>query len=365
MDIYDFLFQNYITYDRLFALSSKALYGERVEKGEINLFMDLNSFTKRLWGSYNQFTFKSMNVLVASIINACGHYRQYFWTRHMCKTNIYLVWGWNTSPYQPYLNYNAHFVERVESFKQMGNSVCSLIEAMIEQLKFLCRYLPQVYFVDGGMNEVSVVIYDLVGEIGKGLPNIVLSKDVYSYQLVSCLPSTFVYRPKKVFNNGVIIDNSWVVTKTNLFKAFRYDMSYAISNAKNPIPDPHYANLGLVLGISGMRKRHVKGFRNFNDACRFLIKLLPEAGDMKCDIYQLDVAIKSNGVKSLTSYGDGGRSVIDIYNILSVEVNAAYLLNSPEWILMKEGLVDLYNPQGIMEIGDKEFVEYPLELGEL
>ena len=95
MDLYDMLFQNYITYDRLYAMSSKALYGERVERGEINLFLDLNSFTKRIWYAFPPYEYKNQNVLVASIINACGHYRQYFWTRHMCKTNIYLVWGWN------------------------------------------------------------------------------------------------------------------------------------------------------------------------------------------------------------------------------------------------------------------------------
>ena len=358
MDLYDMLFQNYITYDRLYAMSSKALYGERVERGEINLFLDLNSFTKRIWYAFPPYEYKNQNVLVASIINACGHYRQYFWTRHMCKTNIYLVWGWNMNPYIPYNNYNAHFHGAVSADMQMGGSIHKMVDSTIEQLKFICPYLPQVYFVDGGMNEVSVVIYNLVRDNEKNIPNIVLSKDVYAYQLVASLPSTFVYRPKKSFVDNTMQDLSWVVTKTNLFKAYRHENGYSQKNRGKEHPSIFYYNFELVLALSGMTGRHVPGACSFNEGCRVLINVLPEAAERNCDIYELGVALSQSGKYA-------GYDPLNVYNLLSVEVGANFLHGSPEWITMKEGLVDLYNPQGIMELGDKEFVEYPLELGEL
>ena len=358
MDLYNALLQNYISYDTLFALTHRAIYEiDNIDKSEINLFIDLNSYTKQMFNNPH-YEYKNANVLTASIINACAHYRNYFWTRHMCKTNIYLVWGWNTSPYFPYPNYNAHYLQKVQTCEAMDDQSIHLISLMKDQLKFLCPYLPQIYFVDGGMNEAAVVIYSLAREYSRNLPNVILSKDIYAYQLVVALPITFIYRPKKIFMDNIMHDSSWVVMKKNLFKAYRHEMHYAQSNENKPIPDVYFANLSLVHSLSGMTKRHVKGICSFNQACRELIRLLPEAAEMKCDVYQLEVAMQQS--RKYPLYNPSM-----IFPVLDIESNANAMIQTPDWITMKEGITDLYNPQGVMEISDKEFAEYPLELGEL
>ena len=362
MDIYSSLLSNYISYDRLYAMSNKALYGERVDKGEINLFLDMQSFVKSLWSNM-PYSYKDDTVVTASIINACAHYRNYFWTRHMCRTNIYIVWGENQQPYFPYVNYNAHLLMKIAAIRQMNISPSDrLISSARESLAFICKYLPQIYYVDGGLNEVSATIYNLVtnGMTKQGIPNIILSKDVYSYQLVTNLPSTFVYRPKKKYINNELVDQSWVVTKSNIFKAYRFAMDYASGISA----DPEWHEFNIVLALSGMTKRHVRGIYSFNRACTVLNKLkesLPPNGQYT--IYDVDVILYStSGMKCATN---DGLSVIDLNNILNVVVNAGMMQNSPDFIKLKEGLIDLYNPQGIMELSDKEFTEYPLELGEL
>lgn len=359
MDLYNLLLSNYISYDRLYAMSSKALYGERIDKGEINLFIDLNSFTKRIWDI--QFEYKNDNVITASIINACAHYRNYFWTRHMCKTNIYLVWGWNFKTYFDYPNYNIHFRECVRSKDQSFGIPTSLINSMKEQLKFICPYLPQIYFIDGDINEVSVMIYSLATTIVKqNIPNIIVSKDIYSYQLVSYLPSTFVYRPKKAYSNNQLIDSSWVVTKTNIYKAFRYHMGYVQT------PDnPNYYDLSLVLSLSGLTKRHVRGITTFNRSCKIINQVnqisLPSN---KLDIYSLNIMLSEEF--KMNTVTQEGLNIISIYNILDVAVSCRMMQNTtPISISIKESIIDKYDPNGIMDLANKEFDEYPLELGEL
>lgn len=360
MDIYNQLLGNYISYVRLYAMSSKAL--QSIDKGELNLFIDMQSFTKNMWNSI-PYEYKDDTVVTAAIINACAHYRNYFWTRHMCKTNIYIVWGENTQPYFPYANYNIHFLQQVSMTRAANMSpTIHLIDAAKSGLEFLCKYLPQIYYVDGGLNEVSVTIYNLVtnGMAKQDIPNIILSKDVYAYQLVTNLPSTFVYRPKKKYFGNELVDQSWVVTKKNVLKAFRYAMDY-VPGLKQ---DPEWFEFNNILALSGMTKRHVRGIYRFNRACEIIASIkqtLPP--DNKIDIHGLNVGLATSSEYRSTS--PDGLTIIDIDNMLNVVVNANMMMNTTQFVELKKGLIDLYDPYGVMEISNKEFTVYPLELGEL
>lgn len=359
MDLYSRFLNNYIPYDRLFVMTRGA-FGDRIDRGEINLYIDLHSYLNRLWDNVN-YEYKNDNVLAASIINACAHYRNYFWSRHMCKTNIYLVWGWNTNPYAQYPGYNKHHLDAIQAGCTLTPWKDQMLAYTKDQLKFLCQYLPQIYFVDGGQNEVAVTIYSLAsnGLVKTHLPDVIISKDVYAYQLVAGLPFTFVYHPKSKFMDSHPMNISWVVTKANLFKAYRYAMGYKTEGEL--ILNP--TNLRVVLGLSGMVKRHIKGLMSFNQACKQVARVLPEAAERQIDIYQLETALEMNNLPVVSP--SDGLSIIDIHNMLDLQWNANLLADSPTFISMQEGLVDLYNPQGVMEIANKEFNEYPLELGEL
>ena len=105
-DLYSALLGNYISYERLYAMTMPALYGDRDQFGEVNFFIDLNSYMKRLLDP-RPFGMKADNCIVASVINCCAHYRQYFWTRHQVRTNFYIVYGSNTPTNKP-LEYNTH-----------------------------------------------------------------------------------------------------------------------------------------------------------------------------------------------------------------------------------------------------------------
>lgn len=359
-DVYYTLLSNYISYERLFPMCQKALYGDD-NVGEVNFFIDLNSYLKRLWDP-RPMKYKSDNVFAASIINCCAHYRNYLWTRHMVKSNFYLIWGYNTPTYLP-VEYNAHFRERVATMVEGQER----LEYTKRSLEFLCPFLPQIYFVDGGEYEVSATIGALLTNamvVKKGLRNIILSKDPYAYQLVAYYPNTFLFRPKKRSVEGMgLTDQSWVVTKTNLYNAFKIDCGYVLKKDSNPSEARH---LEYVLAMAGMTKRHVKGIMTFNRACQVVRDIEFEAPEQLDNISKLEYSLIFDPI--VQCRGIGFREPGDLSNrkaLLDLNTAVDILIHSPKMIDLEKGIVDLYNKLAIQEISDKEFGDYPLELMEL
>ena len=353
-DIYNALLANYISFERLYAMTIPAFYGDRKDTSEINIFIDLNSFLKRIWDP-RKYSYKADNALTASIINACAHYRYYFWSRHMIKTKIYLVWGYNLPSYQSD-EYNAHFRERVATMKEAQD----LLEINKSALEFLCQYLPQIYFIDGGMHEVAAIIHTLTRDDLR--PNIIISRDVYAYQLVAYCPNTFLYRPKKRYIDNKLIDASWVVMKSNLFRAMRHEMDYK-QTADSPTNVRH---LGYVLAMCGLRARHIKGIMTFNRACETVMAIEEDRPDDIDTIQNLEYIVTVDPPDRCRGIGFvGNGDLVKRYNTLDL-INASNMVKAdPKYLSMLSGIQDLYNPQGVMEINDKEFEAYPLELMEL
>ena len=358
-DLYNTLLGNYISYERLYAMTIPTLYGDRKEAIEVNIFIDLNSFFKRLWDPRG-YSYKADNVLAASAINACSHYRNYFWTRHMIKSNIYLVWGHNM-PSHLSVSYNAHYRERVASASELRGAQ-ELLNTNLKALEFLCPYLPQVYFINGDENEVAAIIYTLASN--STIPNIVLTKDVYAYQLVAYCPNTFIYRPKKRYIDQVgLVDESWVVMKKNLYKAMKYEMDYKIT-ADAP---SHVRYLEYVLALSGLRARHVKGVMTFNRACSTVMSLEEDRPDGLQDIHNFEYTLLFDTPTRCRGLGVGQPGdLVERRNILHVVNTAEILQKTPKYLsMMQNGIQNLYNPQAVMDISNQEFVDYPLELMEL
>ena len=363
-DLYSTLLGNYISYERLYAMTMPALYGDRDQFGEVNFFIDLNSFTKRLFDP-RPFSIKNDNCITASIINACAHYRQYFWTRHGVKTNFYVVYGANCPPNMP-LEYNAHYIERLNTLPDR----VSLLQNTINQLTFICKYMPEIYMIDGNMYEVSGIMEELMLRIRSNSrmtpPNIILTKDAFAYQLVADNPSTFIYRPKKQFIDGHLVDNSWVVLKRNLYKALAIEMGYKVAVDFYP---NNVGNLGLVLTLSGLKDRHIKGSCSYNKACG-VIRFLEDN----------ESEIISHGLEGLEYYFNSPSCYFKIpkiaedinsgvararFEMLSVNGARNSYANSIYASAIDDAMTRLYDPQGVQELANKEFVEYPLELMEL
>lgn len=364
VDIYNSLFKNYITYDRLFQMNTKAFYG-KTEAVHANIFIDIRSFTNSLFKNSNiRYEYKDKQTPIASsLINLAIHLRHYYKSRHNTETKIYLVWGANLISMLPkHGDYNAH-----NNMAFMVNSnMRDILKNSLDLLKTLCPYLSGIYYVDVGSCETSLGIQTLIdfpdkSGIYKGVPNIIYSKDPYACQLVATNSYTFMFYCSKHSGKDGTTDNSFIIEKKNLYEAFSVINKYT-TRAYYPT---NVAMFNVVIALSGMKCRHVDGPMSYTNACKLIAKyedIIPHGlrGDpllTRITLSELDTLSDTERKAILND------SIIDNNEELDIGINkVVFVLNRPEVASIFDGCIDLYSPEDIKRINDKFFVNYPLDI---
>lgn len=336
IDLYQYLFKNYITYDSLFALNKKAFY-ERSDAENVDIFIDMPSLINDIFTMPFEFNYNSTSVLTSSIINLCAHLRNYYFTRHRVWARFYIIWAWNRPDYirQMIPEYNAHLIMAQDS----RNIFKVMVEENLKILETLCPYLPDIYFVNGGNYEVGTIISALVKNMGKllnnsNIPNIIYTRDAYQYLLVSVLPLTFIFRPKKT--KGV--DNSYIASKTNLIDIYIQRELKQVSHNK----PTEYNRFLDYIAYAGLKCRGVNGVVRFKQAIDY--------------ITNKKILIFSNQEQDRTNL---------LYQVFNIKQQLDIFSNSAEYVLLGKGLINLINPEEVKKINDIYFATYPLDLNVL
>lgn len=368
VDIYNHLFKNYITYDMLYHLNFKAFYGE-TDADRCNIFIDLNSYTKSLFDDYPQFSYKNPSTPVAaSVINLVAHLRYYYLSRHNTYSRFYLVWGENIpdEAIKHKSDYNAHYYQAFNAKTVMRD----LIYKNLDILKDICPYLPDIYFINGGRQEVSVCIAALIDNPGMShifdpstkAPNIIFTKDPYAYQLICNCSNTYIFRPKKSKGaNGMVIDDSWIVTKKNLIGAYLIETSGRLTQAHKDID---WTQFELMLDLTGLKARHAKGTTTNTNAIRILKHMNDTFGVMKNDIpvnlFMQNLLFHSDEDTKLRGYNF--LMIEDVHNTVNLPHQFDVFKASPQYLSIFSDIVDLVAPEDVKEINNKYFIDYPLDL---
>lgn len=361
VDIYNSLFRNYITYDRLFQMNTKAFYG-KTNAVHANIFIDIRSFVNSLFkNSGIRYEYKDKQTPIASsLINLAIHLKHYYRTRHHTEIKIFLVWGANTISMLPKSSdYNAH---NNMAFS-VNNIMREILQNSLELLKTLCPYLPGVYYVDVGICETAMGIQSLIdypdkSGIYRDVPNIIYSKDPYLSQLVATNSFTFMfYYTKHISNNGMS-DASYIIEKKNLYEAFSVMNKYT---TRTMYPT-NMSNFRLVLSLSGMKCRHISGPMSYTNACKLIAKyeeLIPYNADPMLMRIILD-EVKLTPAERNAILDD---RILGIDSEINVETNkVVFAVSRHEFVTMFDGCIDLYSPDDIKRINDKYFLNYPLDI---
>ena len=335
VDIYQYLFKNYITYDRLFALNKKAFY-ERSDAESVDVFIDMHSMVKDIFsisGGLN-FTYSNTSVLTSSIINLCAHLRQYYFTRHRVWTVFYIVFGWN-SPIESIKRlpeYNAHNIMAINA-KTIEKQ---LVEENTKLLKTLCPYLPDIFFVYGGNYETIVTIGSLISQYGrgaKGIPSIIYTRDSYAYLAVSKLPLTFIFRPKKSNRDDV----SYMVSKTNLIDSYLENELKQVPYTSSYDSDKFYE----YISYAGLKSKGIRGVLRFKQAI---------------DYY--------NGRHLYFTSEELSRVEAIAYTV-NINQQISMFQTSVEGMQVPSSIINLVSPEDVKQINNLYFQHYPLDLNNL
>lgn len=365
-DLNNYFYKYYITYDKLYELTYHAFYG-KTDADKANVFIDMNGLTRSLFETNTLFSFKDTQTPIASaFINLVAHLRSYYLSRHNSYLRFYIIWGENRpeSARSIFSDYNAHYLQAFDS----NTALRKILYQNIELMELICPYIPDVYFINVGQEEVGSGIAALfentdISNLFSSCPNIIYTSDPFLYQLI-LYPNTFVFRPKKrIMDNGQRKDNSWVVNKSNLYDGYRLDMRYSKSS-----PDIlDYRFYKDVIGICGIRNRHIRGKLTYNSAIKLIEKIVSHYNidpnypfDLLCNIIDEENTV-GNGkiVKRGTGYNFS--DCIPIYNALNISQYQYPRAYSIRPAILK-GVVDLTNANDIREINDKYFINYPLDL---
>lgn len=343
------LYSNFIRYDKLYSLTQHAFYGNIEQYKNVNVFIDMNSLLSILY-RYNNTIINNYNFITESMINLAAHLRQYFLSRHNVYSFIYIVYGDNYPEFPRSI---------LESYNQSNYSKYAVADVIndhikrnMELLDILIPYIQDVYFIHDTEVETGVLIQSTINRVNPS-PNIIISKDSYCYQLVAMNNRTFLYRPRKYFND----DNSWTVVKSNLYEAYAFQNKLSFKTKSNTV---FYSDLfSFILSICGLKDRNIKGFRRLSDA----ITLINDCINENIINYNYSMGKEYN----LSTMGIISKIESDIiernFKALDLKYNhTLYESSKPIDIVISKSLVNLYDKQGLLEINETYFSNNPLDL---
>lgn len=357
--IADILYGSYIRYERLYEMTKYAFYG-RTDSNTVNVYIDAYSIIRGIYKRGSAIQVDDSFAIASCLINLAIHLRAYFETRHRVSSKIYIIYG-GARPKEA-LNLFPGYNEKNILMEDSNAFLQNLVRDNLEITQLLCQYLYDIFCIVNFENEFNVMasyVMDLNFKENRSeiaVPNIVYSKDQMSYQLVAFKPYTFLYRPMK----SMAQDNSWVVTKSTLFAAYRKG---ELRLAKDRPTQLDVKMLSLFQAISGQRTRSFGSILNANQTLNLLEKAVSE--NVLANGYNANSILYMPGtLDSLISLYPSLNPVLIKSRFAALDLPYQESMRSVQLECMNitKNLVNLYNPQEIRNLNDQYFRKYPLDL---
>lgn len=350
--IQQLLYSYYIKYDNLIPLINSQ-YGNLPQYktvSHVNIFIDLYSIVRRLYS--DDFIINDSLSLTSCIINMCGHYRTFFRNHYSTETSIYLVDGNNCSELNRkfYQGYNQGYAESII----LNKRITELINKNRELLMLLSQYLPDIQYV-GTNFETGVSINNIINTnraAGNLSPNIIITKDIYLYQLVSSYndKDIIIIRPKKYHGE----DLSYIVNYSNVMHTYmqeRHIKPDIVSLAS-------YINPGLltyIMSVTRLPERSMKSIVDIPKVIRLLSRLLNE--NIVLNSRNTDIDRLSNLLFQDEENQIPGVTIDFRFKAIDIIFQQSVFNNSGEKTLYTGTITNLYDPVAVNEINEKYFKE--------
>ena len=333
----------------------------------VNIYINFESLYNRIRNSHiekhiKDCTRKEIKSIyrncISDFINVAAHYRKYF-TNHKIKTNVIYYFNTIEDEFFDYNNsslvdgYREHFFDSMNSIDRV--TVNSLIREAIPFMRIIAEYLEDVYMLSSKRVESSLIPYLCMME--NKFPsnlNVIITKDVYDFQYCN--------------ENALIISKSGndpvILTKRNIMRYMRFKNKCKEEREINPIL------LTFILACTGDRKRSIPGISGFkfNRVYRALIELYDSGYIYDSNHETMNIANlchvlngKEYGVLKLS---DVAVDILANYKACNFEYQYSVMSESQKDSIFDQ-IIDKSDPRALMDINDKYFEDYPLQLMEL
>lgn len=340
------LISNYVRYETLTNLINKEFYNSNYE--EITLCIDAYSMIKSIYG-LNPSQFIDRYSIASCIINACAHYRNFFWTRYKVTCKIFIVF----SRMEESIRESRQFYPEYGNIftNENNHDMDLMIEENMYILKLLCPYIPDVQFVYSKY-EPMVVFGKIAVASGANKntrnPTIIVSKDPMILQNVANDPMVYMLRPVKQNGNdlSVLISNNTVM-----------DYYLTLRKVKEYVPI-HPSYLSFIISATRFPERGLKSLHNISSIIKYLYNAISQNYINQKGVYDIEGLCKDleafNKVK------------LKLFNI-ALRMNAIGYNNCMlRYMITPQidnlDMINLIDPNSVKQINERYFSKVPLDL---
>lgn len=257
----------FITYHQLMNENKIFSYIDRWRScSNIDIYIDMNSATKELF--YNKPPINGEAEIASTILNLCGHYRDYYRRYHQCDTRFFIIYSINRPKCcsNIYDEYNSSNI-----MKQMAKPIVyDMITKACLYLDDICKYIPDVFFIYTDY-ETPVVIYDSIeNHQQKDYPSLIITKDLLAYEIIAFSNRCLIARPyKSAVSETSKRDLSYFINSKEA-------LSYAVSDSKIKLypewRDLSSSLISLMYTIHGLKQRNIPVLLTMKEAMDTLYK---------------------------------------------------------------------------------------------
>ena len=340
---------HYVRYDRLEQLINAEFHDSNYN--EINLCIDAYSMIKSIYGLDTSQFIDELSI-ASCIINACAHYRQFFWSRYRVTCKIYVVF----SRMEESIKEARMFCPTYSNIfiTDRNPSMDVLIDKNMSLLEELCPYIGDIKFIKSEYE--PGLVFGNIGLSNPEIPNIIITKDPWCLQVVSNIPNSYIIRPLK--RNGedlsVLISNrnvieyymelrktKCVINPTIIGNNYLPFIISATSFPERKLGKIHVLSTILNRLILAMDEIHIPNNMNVHDVkgfCEDLSSIRKPSLQLK----SYEIELRHNAIGFNPCY-----------------FRYAYA-NNPK--MDNLDMINLHNPDAVKQINEKYFSKVPLDL---
>ena len=336
------LISHYVRYERLTELINAEFYNSGYN--EVNILIDVYSMIKSIYG-LNPSQFIDKFSIASCIINACAHYKKFFWTRYRVTCKIWVVFS----------RMDMSIIEANSFYPGYGNiftTECNpemdeLINKNMDILNTLCPYIPDVSFIQSGYE--PGLIFGNIASKYPGIPNIIISKDPWNLQVVGHHSNVYMIRPIKKNSEdlSVLINNENTLTfYTNLRKNDCDTLGI------------HSSYISFIIAATRFPERGIKSLHSLSSIVRYLSNAIDKGFISNTNIYDI-----KGLCEDLNKVNKGNLKEFEIglrMNAIGYNPCMYRYMMSP--YVDNINIINLHDPNSVKQINEKYFSKVPLDL---
>ena len=346
------LLSYYTKYNKLQEINQRKI--TNLKPGDIiDIYIDLFDMLKKLYET-DIYSKKSLSI-TASIINLAAHIRAFYRNRLGIRTRIFLIYADELCD---------NHIKFWPTFSSLGNlagtinfeNTNKLIISQLKLVEILAAYIHDIYYIHKHAS-FAIVSYDLIKKnlsVNPDTISILMSKSRYSFQIIANLVNNiYQLRPKKYFAE----DLSYIVSYDDVYPYYYNNLvAKSIDNISKISPKL----MSILWTFNGNRDVNVSPIVNIRQSVNLIYNAINT--NRILNDYQPDPMFVYNSIPNAYIYMDSN-TFLNRFCALDLLYQHLIYSKTPE-ALDTTWYINLNDPQTVIDINNKHFIDIPLNLSD-